>query len=79
MLFNLFLKWNMSDALQNHQATVSTGSDNITNLRFADDTDRAGEVDKFVSLVMNTDETSSRRRMKINAEKAQHMMNNDKE
>lgn len=78
MLFNLFLKWSMSDALQNNQATVSTGSDNTRNLRFADDTDRSREVDEFVSLVMNTDETSSRRRMKINAEKAQHTMNNDK-
>lgn len=26
---------------------------------------------------MNTDETSSRRRMKINVEKAKHMMNSD--
>ena len=38
-LFNIFLKRIMTDALENHEGTVSTGGRTITNLRFADDID----------------------------------------
>ena len=37
--FNIFLERIMTDALEDHEDTVSTGSRTITNLRFADDND----------------------------------------
>ena len=36
-LFNIFLERIMTDALEDHQGTVSIGGRTITNLRFADD------------------------------------------
>ena len=43
-LFNIFLERIMTDALEDHEGTVSTGGKTITNLRFADDIDGlAGE------------------------------------
>ena len=36
-LFNIFLERIMTDALEDHEGTVSTGGRTITNLRFADD------------------------------------------
>ena len=39
-LFNIFLKRIMTDALEDHEGTVSIGGRSITNLRFADDIDR---------------------------------------
>ena len=43
-LCNIFLGRIMTDALENHEGTVSTGDRAITNLRFADDIDGlAGE------------------------------------
>ncbi|KAK2189626.1 hypothetical protein NP493_101g08036 [Ridgeia piscesae] len=38
-LFNIFLEIIMTDALNDHEGTVSIGGRNITNLRFADDID----------------------------------------
>ena len=38
-LFNIFLERIMTDALEDHEGTVSIGSKTITNLRFADDID----------------------------------------
>ena len=38
-LFNLFLERIMTDALQEHEGTVSIGGRTVTNLRFADDID----------------------------------------
>ena len=38
-LFNIFLERIMTDALENHEGTVSIGGKAITNLRFADDID----------------------------------------
>ena len=38
-LFNLFLERIKTDALENHEGTVSIGGKAITNLRFADDID----------------------------------------
>ena len=43
-LFNMFLGRTMTDALDDHDGTVSTGGRTITNLCFADDIDGfAGE------------------------------------
>ena len=43
-LFNIFLERIMTDALEDHEGTVSIGGRTITTLRFADDIDGlAGE------------------------------------
>ena len=39
ILFNIFLERIMTDALEDHECTVSIGGRTITNLRFADDID----------------------------------------
>ena len=42
----------MTDALENHQGTVSIGGRTITNLRFVDDIDGlAGDEQELVNLV----------------------------
>ena len=38
-LFNIFLERIMTDALEDHKGTVSSGGRRSTNLRFADDID----------------------------------------
>ena len=38
-LFNIFLERIMTDALSDHESTVSIGGRTITSLRFADDID----------------------------------------
>ena len=47
-LFNIFLERIMTDALEDHEGTVSIGGRAITNLRFADDIDgTAGEEEEL--------------------------------
>ena len=47
-LFNIFLERILTDALQDHEGTVSTGGRTITNIRFADDIDgSAGEKEEL--------------------------------
>ena len=41
----------MKDALENHEGTVSIGGRTITNFRFADDIDGAGEEEDLAKLV----------------------------
>ena len=44
-LLNIFLERIMTDALEDHEGTVSIGGRTVTNLRFADDIDGlAGDV-----------------------------------
>ena len=65
-LFNIFLERIMTDALEDHQGTVSIGGRTITNLRFADDIDGlAGKEEEIASLVDRLD-----------AEKTKMMTNN---
>ena len=46
----------MTDALNDHEGTVSIGGRNITNLRFADDIDGlAGREDELADLVERID------------------------
>ena len=48
-LFSIFLERIMTDALEDHEGTVSTGGRTITNLRFADDIDGlAGQEQELV-------------------------------
>ena len=76
-LFNIFLEKIMTDALENHQGTVSIGGRTITNLRFADDIDGlAGDEQELVNLVERLEKTSTSYGMEISAEKTKLMTNN---
>ena len=59
-LFNIFLERIMTDALEDHEGTVSIGGRTITNLRFADDIDGlAGEEEELPNLVQRLDKAST--------------------
>jgi len=76
-LFNIFLERLMTDALEDHEGSVSIGGRNITNLRFADDIDGlAGTEDELATMVKSLDKTSQAYGMEINAEKTKLMTNN---
>ena len=60
----------MTDALEHHEATVSTGGRTITNLRFADDIDGlAGEEEELTKLVERLDKASTAYGMDISPKK----------
>ena len=68
-LFNFFLERIMTDALEDHQGTVSIGGRTIINLRFADDIDGlAGKEDELASLVDRLHKTFAAFGMEISAE-----------
>ena len=59
-LFNIFLEKIMTDALKDHEGTVSTGGRTITSLRSADDIDGlAGEEEELAKLVERLDKAST--------------------
>ena len=61
-LFSIFLERIMTDALEDHEGTVSTGGRTITNLRFADDIDGlAGVEEDLANLVERLDSFHSLR------------------
>ena len=67
----------MTDALEDHEGTVSIGGRTITNLRFADDIDGlAGEEQEATNLVEHLDKASTAYGMEISAEKTKLMTNN---
>ena len=67
----------MTDALEDHEGTVSIGGRTITNLRFADDIDGlAGKEEVLANLVERLDKTSTAYGMEISAEKTKLMTNN---
>ena len=67
----------MTDALQDHEGTVSIGGRTITNLCFADDIDGlAGEEDEQANLVERIDKASTAYGMESSAEKIKLMTNN---
>ena len=67
----------MTDALEDHESTVSTGGRTITNLRFADDIDGLeGNEEELASLVEHLDKASTAYGMEISAEKTKLMTNN---
>ena len=77
ILFNIFLERIMTDALEDHEGTVSIGGRTITNLRFADDTDGlAGEEEELANLAECLDKASTAYGMKTSAEKTKLMTNN---
>ena len=67
----------MTDAVKNHEGTVSIGGRTITNLRFADDSDGlAGEEVELAKLVERLDKASTAYCMEISAENTKLMTNN---
>ena len=64
----------MTDALEDHEGTVSIGGRTITNLRFADDIDDLREEEEeLANLVERLDKASTG--MEISAEKTKLMTN----
>ena len=67
----------MTDALEDHEGTVSIGGRTITNLRCADDIDGLGrEEEELANLVERLDKASTAYGIEINAEKTKLMTNN---
>ena len=67
----------MTDALEDHEGSVSFGGKTITNLRFADNIDGlAGEEEELANLVERLDKASIAYGMEISAEKTKVMTNN---
>ena len=67
-LFKIFLERIATDALEDHDGTVSTGGRTITNLRFADDNDGlAGEEEELANLVERLDKASTAYGQEISA------------
>ena len=76
-LFNIFLERIVTDALEDHEGTVSIGGRTITNLRFADGLDgSAGEEEELANLVERLDKASTASGLEISAEKTKLMTNN---
>ena len=76
-LFNIFLEKIMTDTLEDHEGTVSTGGRTITNLHFAKDiSGLAGEEEELAKLVAQLDKNSTAYGMEIRAEKTKLMTNN---
>ena len=76
-LFNIFLERITTDALEDHEDTVSIAGRTITNLRFVDDIDGlAGEEGELANLVERLDKASTAYGMEIRAEKTKLMTNN---
>ena len=77
ILFNIFLERIISDDLEDHEGTASTGGRTITNLRFADDIDGlAGEEEELANLFERLDKASTAYGMEISDEKTKLMTNN---
>ena len=76
-LFDIRRERIMTDALEDHEETVSDGGRTITNLRFADDVNgSAGEKEKLANFVERLDKASKAYGMAISAEKTKLMTNN---
>ena len=76
-LFNIFLERIMTDAIEDHEGTVSLGGKTITNLLFADDIDKlAGEEKELAKLVERLDKVSTAYGIEFSAEKTKMVINN---
>ena len=76
-MFNIFLERIMTDAVEDHEGTVSISGRTITNLRLADDIDGlAGEEEELANLAERLDKASTAYSMEISAEKTKPMTNN---
>lgn len=76
-LLNIFLERILTDALEDHNGTVSIGGRTITNLRFADDIDGlAGGEEELANPVERLDKASTAYGMQIKAKKTKLMIHN---
>ena len=76
-LFDIFLEKITTDALEDHEGTVSIGGRTITGLRFANDVNGlAGEEEEMAKLVERLDKASTAYGMENSAEKTKLMTNN---
>ena len=67
----------MTDALEDHEGTVSIGGSLITNFRFADDIDGLeGDEEELANLVERLDKAFTAYGIEISAEKNKLMTNN---
>ena len=66
----------MTDALEDHEGTVSIGGRTITNLRFADDIDGLAGEEELENLVEHLDKASTAYSTEISAKKTKLMTNN---
>ena len=67
----------MTDAMEDHEGTVSIGGRTIISLRFADDiVGMAGEEEELAKLVERLDKASTAYSMEISVEKTNPMTNN---
>ena len=77
ILFNIFLELIVTEALEDHEGTVSSGGKTITNLRFADGIDGlTGEEEELAKLIECLNKASTAYGMEISAEKTKLMTNN---
>ena len=76
VLFNIFLERIMTDALEDHEGTVSIWGITVTNLLFADDIDGLTGEEEVAKLVERLDKASTAYNMEISAEKTKLMTNN---
>ena len=65
----------MTDALENHEVTVSIGGRATSNLRFADDIDGL-EEEELAKSIERLDKASTAYGMEISAKKTKLMKNN---
>ena len=73
-LFNIFLEKIMTDTLEDHEGTVSTGGRTIINLRSANNIDgSAGEEEELAKLVEHLGKVSTAYDMEISAEQTKLM------
>ena len=54
ILFSIFLKWIMTDALEKHDGQVSIGRRNIANLQFVDDTDALADEEQDLEALLDS-------------------------
>ena len=66
----------MTDALEDHEDTVSIGGRAITSLHFADDIDGLSGEEELVKLVEHLNKASTAYGMEISAKKTKLMTNN---
>ena len=72
--FSIFLARIMTNALEDHEGTVSIGGRTITNLRFANDINGlAGEEEELANLVERLDKAATAYGMEFSAEKTKLM------
>ena len=66
----------MTDALEDHEGTVSIGGRTITNLRFADNIDGLAGEEQLANLVERLDKASTAYGVEISPKKTKLMTNN---